>query len=162
MVTLWYAAWMMLTIYKTLGNPHQIVYTVNNHGGKFYNHGGLYPRVFRRWCIRGKFVGKPRRLKPLGFHETPEVNTSVVSFTTTGVNVKLVHTAPGIKPLWRIELGTYSKLIFFSREYRPLGNPQNENTRNQLGGTSSRWPPFYTLGSLCHTQFKCQMLNVIV
>ena len=56
---------------------------MNNHGGKFYNHGGLYPRVFRR-------------LKPLGFNETPEVNTSVVPFTPTGVNVKLVHTAPGI------------------------------------------------------------------
>ena len=79
---------------KTLGNPHQIVNTVNNHEGKLYNHGGLYPRVFRRWCIRGKFAGKHRRLKPLGFHETPEVNTSVVSFTPTGVKVKLVHTAP--------------------------------------------------------------------
>ena len=84
---------MMLTIYsKTLGIPHQIVNTVNNHGGKLYNHGGLYPNVFTRWCIRGKFTGKPRRLKPLGFHQTPEVNTSVVSFTPTGVNVKLVHT----------------------------------------------------------------------
>ena len=74
----------------------QIVNTVNILGGKFYNHGGLYSRVFRRWCIRGKFAGKPWRLKPLGFHETPEVNTSVVSFTPTGVNVKLVHTAPGV------------------------------------------------------------------
>ena len=64
----------------------------------------------------------------------------------------------------RIELGTaYSKLIFFLKNIDlSLGNPQNENTRNQLGGTSSRWPPFYTSGSLCHTQFKSQMLNVIV
>ena len=68
-----------------------------------------------------------------------------------------------IKPLWRIELGTgVLQADFFSRKYRPLGNPQNENTGNQPGGTSSRWPPFYNLGSLCHTQFKCQMLNVIV
>ena len=56
-----------------------------------------------------------------------------------------------IEPLWRIELGK-----------DVLQATQNKNTRNQLNGTSSRWPPFYTLRSLCHTQFKCQMLNVIV
>ena len=69
-----------------------------------------------------------------------------------------------IEPLWGIELGTgvLQADFFLENIGLSLGNPQNENTRNQLGGTSSRWPPFYTLGSLCHTQFKCQMLNVIV
>ena len=68
------------------------------------------------------------------------------------------------EPLWRIELGTgvLQAHFFFENIGLSLGNPQNENTRNQLSGTSSRWPPFYTIGSLCHTQFKCQMLNVIV
>ena len=70
-----------------------------------------------------------------------------------------------IEPLLRIELGTgVLQADFFSQKNigLSLGHPRIENTRNQLGGTSSRWPPFYTLGSLCHTQFKCQMLNVIV
>ena len=48
----------------------------------------------------GAFAGKPRRLKPLGLHETPEVNTSVVSFTPTGVNVKLVHIRPLVGVWW--------------------------------------------------------------
>ena len=62
------------------------------------------------------------------------------------------HDAPqkvSIEPLWRIELGTgvLQADFFLENVDLSLGNPQNENTRNQLGGTSSRWPPFYTLGS---------------
>ena len=44
-----------------------------------------------------------------------------------------------IEPLWRIVLGTgvLQADFFFENIGLFLDNPQNENTRNQFGGTSS-------------------------
>ena len=70
-----------------------------------------------------------------------------------------------IEPLWRIELGMgVLQADFFSQKYRPISwqPPKKRKYQKSARRTSSRWPPFYTLGSLCHTQFKCQILNVIV
>ena len=66
-----------------------------------------------------------------------------------------------IEPLWRIELGTgVLQADFLSRKYRSISwQPLKRKYQK-----SARWNivKMAAILHISHTQFKCQMLNVIV